>query len=254
MKKLFFIILAVVLLLLFVSSRNLDYKLAISSLIEKNQLQQPGELKFKVYLLSLVPMAEATIGVPKEEDFKGKQVYHLTATAKNLDYLSKLFNAYAIFDSYMDRGSLNVLEYKQKIVITGKQDLYREAAYDQDKGTITVAGISRQIFPNTQDHLSLIDNIRRMDLDKVRKIEFGVNTNQKNYIFEGTVEPKDILIKGKTYRIYIVKSTIRRSDKNPYHKSKFDIVLLKNGSDNTPVLIKIFAGGFLNSAKLTEIK
>jgi hypothetical protein len=254
MKKLFFIILAVVLLLWFVSSRNLDYKSAISNLIEKDQLQQSGELKFRAYLLSLVPMAEATIGVPKEEDFKGKQVYHLTATVKNLDYLSKLFSAYAIFDSYMDRGNFNVLEYKQKIVVTGKQDLYREAVYDQEKGTITVAGISRQIFPNTQDHLTLIANIRRMDLDKAKNIEFSVNTNQKNYIFEGTVEPKDILIKGKAYRIYIVKSTIRRKDKNPYHKSKVDIVLLKNGSDNTPVLIKILAGGFLNSVKLTEIK
>lgn len=254
MKKLLFIVLAVVLFLWLVSSRNLDYKSVISNLIENGQLDKPGDLKFRAYLLTLVPIAEANIGLSKEEDFKGKQVYHLTAAAKNLEYLSKLFSAYAIFDSYMDRSNLSVLEYKQKIVITGKQDLYREAVYDQEKGTITVSGKSRQIFPNTQDHLSLIANIRRMDLDKAKNIEFNVNTNQKNYIFEATVEPKDILIKGKTYRIYIVKSTIRRKDKNPYHKSKVDIVLLKNGTDNTPVLIKILAGGFLNSAKLTEIK
>jgi hypothetical protein len=173
---------------------------------------------------------------------------------KNLDYLSRIFNGYAILDSYVDMEGMSVVEFRQKIVVTGKQDLYREATYDQAKGIMTIGGIERQIYPDTQDQLSLMANIRRMDLDKVKGVEFNVNTNQKNYLFKGTVEPKDIAIKGRSYRIYLVNSTISRKDKNPYHKSNVDMVLLKNQGDNTPLLIKVFAGGFLISAKLVEIK
>ena len=253
MKKLLLIILIIALFIGFISFQNLNYKAIISDLAKKNALHN-GELKYNAYLLSIIPVAEATIGVKKEEDRLGKKVYHLTATVKNMDYLAKIFNGYAILDSYVDLDKMNVLELKQKIVVTGKQDMYREASYDQENGVMTIAGVERQIFPDTQDQLSLIANIRGMDLDKVKDIEFNVNTNQKNYTFKGTVEPKDILIKGKSYRVYLVNSTIRRKDKNPYHKSSLDLVLLKNGDDNTPVLIKVFAGGFLISAKLVEIK
>jgi hypothetical protein len=253
MKKLLFIILIIILFIGFVSYQNFNYKAVISDLVEKDDLHG-GELKYNAYLLSVIPVAEASIGIEKEEEYKGRKVYHLTATVKNMDYLSKAFNGYAILDSYMDLEQMNVVAFKQKIVVTGKQDMYREATYDQEKGIMNIGGVQRQIFPNTQDQLSLVANIRRMDLDKTKDIEFAVNTNQKNYIFKGTVEPKDIMIKGKSYRVYLVRSTIRRKDKNPYHKSNIDIVLLKNGNDNTPVLIKVFAGGFLISAKLVEIK
>jgi hypothetical protein len=237
----------------FISYQNQNYRAIISDLTAKEGLRS-GELRYKAYLLSILPVAEANIGVKKEEEYKGKKVYHLTATVKNLDYLSRLFNGYAIMDTYVDLERMNVIEFKQKIVVTGRQDLYRQATYDQEKGIMTIGGVERQIFPDTQDNLSLIVNIRRMNLDIVKDIEFNINTNQKNYIFKGKVEPKDIKIRGKTYRIYLVNSTIRRKDKNPYHKSNIDLVLLKNGDDNTPVLIKVFAGGFLISAKLVEIK
>jgi hypothetical protein len=252
-KKLLIILSIIVLFIGFVSFQNLNYKAIVSDLVENNDLHS-GELKFSAYLLSVIPVADASIGVAKEEEFKGRKVYHLTATVKNKDYLAKAFNGYAILDSYVDLEPMNVVEFRQKIVVTGKQDLYRQAAYDQAKGIMTIDGIERQIFPNTQDQLSLIANIRKMDLDKTKNIEFNVNTNQKNYLFSASVKPKDIVIKGKSYRLYFVNSTIRRRDKNPYHKSNIDMVLLKNGSDNTPVLIKVFAGGFLISVKLVEIK
>ena len=253
MKNFIFIILALVLLVGFVSYSNLNYSKTVSYLVRNGQLGL-GELKYTAYLFSVIPVAEARIGLDKEEDYQERKAVHLTAEVKNLDYLSKIFNGYAIFNSYIDKEKLDVLEYKQKIVVTGKEDLYKEATYDQEKLVMTINKVERQIFPNTQDQLTLIANIRRMDLDKAKDIEFNVNTNQKNYIFKGTVTPKDVTIKGKAYRIYLVKSTIRRRDKNPYHKSSVDVVLLKNGSDNTPILIKVFASGFLISARLVEIK
>ncbi len=253
MRKLLIFIAIVAAICGLVILKNNNYNATISRLATKG-IPQGGELRYRAYLFALVPVAEAIFADKKEEDYKGGKVYHLTATAKNLQYVSALFSGYAILDSFVDTVNLNSIEFKEKIVVTGKQDVYKEVVYDQKQGTMVIKGVSRQIFEDTKDPLALVATLRQFDFDKNREFAFHINTNQKNYILKGTATPKDIVVNNQPFRLYFLKSQISRKDKNPYHKSRIDIVMLKNGTDNIPVQIKVFASGFLINAKLTEIK
>jgi hypothetical protein len=83
----------------------------------------------------------------------------------------------------------------------------------------------------------------------------NINTNQKNYILEGSAREEGLTLQGKSYNLVYAKSQIRRREKNnPYHRSRINIVLLKSDSENIPILIKVFASGFPITARLVEIK
>jgi hypothetical protein len=92
-----------------------------------------------------------------------------------------------------------------------------------------------------------------MDFDKVKEFEISLNTNQKNYVLKGAAQPQEICIDNKKYKIFILKSDIRRRDKNPYHQTKLTMTLCKE-KENIPILIKVFASGALINARLVEIK
>lgn len=252
MKKLFIFLVLLILFSLFVLWNNNSPKAIISRLIKNNELRI-GELNYRIYFLGLIPVGEAVFSIDKIEEYKGSEVYHLTAQAKNLPMFSKLCSASAVIDSYVDIYSLNPVLFKQELSISGKEDAYKEAIYDQKEGIISIAGVKRQILSNTQDPLSAILNIRKMDFDKISEFEMNINTNQKNYLLKGTVRPNNVKINNKIYKTFVLRTNISRRDKNPYHKSNITMVLLKD-KENIPILIKVFASGILINAKLTDIK
>lgn len=252
MKKWLVLFIVIVLCFAFVFYHNNNIKNIISGLSKKGDIE-PGELRYRIYLLGIIPIGEAVFGVEKSEQYQGEAVYHLSATAQSLNVFSKFFKGRAVLDSYIDIKQLTPLVFKEKIAISGKQDIDREITYDQKNGIMSIAGVKRQILPNTHDPLSATFNIRHLDLDKVKEIEMNINTNQKNYILKGTAEQKNILIHKQAYRIILAKAEIARRDKNPYHKSSISMVLLKE-KQNLPILIKVFASGVLINARLIEIR
>jgi len=252
MKRWLVLFIAIVSSLVFIAYNNSNIKNIISGLAKKGDIQS-GELRYRIYLLGIFPVCEATFGVEKTEEYQGQRIYHLNATAQSLKIFSKFFSGYAILDSYVDIKQLIPMVFKQKIVISGKQSIDREVSYDQKNGIMSIAGVKRQIFPNTHDLLSAIFNIRHLDFDKVKEIKMNINTNQKNYTLKGTAQQKDISIDKKIYKIIVAKARIKRTDKNPYHKSSITMVLLKE-KENIPILIKVFASGVLISARLLEIE
>lgn len=252
MKKILLIFFIIILFMVFFAWNNTHPGVIISRLIKKGDIRT-GELRYKVYLLGILPIGEAIFGVENIGEYKGLNVYHLNATGKTLRLYSKIFKGYAIFDSYVDTKNLNPILFKQRIEAPGNENPYKEVIYDQKNGTVTIEGVMRQIFPNTQDPLSAIFNLKHMDFNNVKEIQMNINTNQKNYVLDATVGPKDILIGKKIYRIAFLKAEIRRRDKNPYHKSSITMVLLRE-KENIPILIKVFASGFLINAKLVDIK
>ncbi len=252
MRKILPILFIIVLFLVFVLLRNNDSKNIISQLI-KNENIHKGKLRYRIYLLGVFPIGEAAFMPEQVEEYKGQRVYHLSATAQSLKIFSQLFSGYATLDSYVDMQQLNPIVFKQKLVIRGKNDIDREVTYDQKQGIMSIAGVRRQILPNTQDPISAIFNIRRMNFDQPQEFEISINTNQKNYILKGTALPKDISIHNKTYKTAFLRAQISRRDKNPYHKSSISMVLWRE-KENMPILIKVFASGFLINARLTEIK
>lgn len=252
MRKLLFPFIVIILVLVFVAYNNSNPKSIISGLAKKGDIQS-GELRYRIYLLGIFPVGEAIFGIEKIEEYQGQRVYHLNATAQSLKIFSKFFSGYAILDSYVDIKQLIPMIFRQKIVISGKQSIDREVIYDQKNGIMSIAGVKRQILPNTQDPLSAIFNIGHLDFGKVKEIEMNINTNQKNYVLKGTTEQKDISVHKKTYKIILAKAEIKRRDKNPYHKSSITMVLLKE-KGNIPILIKVFASGVLINARLIDIK
>ncbi len=252
MKKLLLIFFIIILFLIFVSCYNSSPRTIISHLI-KNGGIKTGQLRYKIYLLKIFPIGEAVFKAEEAEEYKGQKVYHLSAAAQSLRVFSKFFSGSALLDSYVNTEQLNPIAFNQKLIVTGKQDMYREVIYDQRNYIMSIAGVRRQIFPNTQDPLSAILNIKRMDFNKVKEFEMNINTNQKNYILKGIATQQGIIVNKKTYRIVLAKAEIERRDKNPYHKSNISMVLLEE-KENIPILIKVFASGMLINAKLIDIK
>jgi len=252
MKKILFILLIIILSLVFIMYNNSNPRSIIANLAKKGDIHS-GDLRYRVYFFGVLPFGDAVLGMQKLEDYKGEKVYHLRGEAQSLKFISKFFSSRAVIDSYVDEQKLCPILFKQKLAISGKPDAEKEVFYDQESGIMTLAGVKRQILPKTQDPLSAVFNIKRLDFDNVKDIEMNLNTNQKNYILTGNAERKNIWLNKKIYKITLLKVDIRRRDKNPYHKSSIDMVLLK-ADENIPILIKIFASGFLMNAKLIEIK
>lgn len=253
MKKILLIAIVIIILASIYSYHNNNNQASIISKLVKKAELKPGDLKYQVNLLGIIPMGDSVLALEELEEYNGKKVYHLTARAESAKILSKFFKANVILDSYVDTEKLNPLLFKQRIVIAGRQDIAKEAIYDQNASIMTIAGVKRQILPNTQDPLSAIFNLRRMDLDRVKEFELNINTNQKNYVLKGSVRPQQISINKKIYKTALLKATIKRRDKNPYHQSELTMVLLRE-KENIPILIRVFASGMLINAKLIDIE
>lgn len=248
----FFILIILFYIISLYNYNNNNPKVIISRLIKKGDIQSDN-LRYRIYLLGLLPIGEAVFCNKGVEEYQGHKVYRLNARAQSLRFFSKVFSGRAMLNSYVDIQELNPLLFRQKIIATGKKDINREVFYDQKQNIMSIAGVKRQILPNTQDPLSAIFNVRRMDFDKIKEFEMNINTNQKNYILRGVAEQKTLTINKKIYSIVMAKAEIKRRDKNPYHKSSINMVLLKE-EENIPILIKVFSGGILINAKLTDMK
>lgn len=252
MKKAFIVFLIIFLFLLIIFQINNNPKLIIANLLKNGDIES-NYLKYRVYLFGIIPAGEAEFFPDSIEEANGERVVHLSAIARNLKAYSPFFNSSAMLDSYVNTQTLSPNLFRMKLVVSGKQKQEREVIYDQKNGVMTILGVKRQIFNNTQDPLSAIFNIRKMNFDGIEKFEVNINTNQKNYILNAAIIPRDIFINGKKCKTLFLKSDIKRRDKNPYHKSNVDMVLLKEpGKDNLPVLIKVFASGFFVNAKLID--
>jgi hypothetical protein len=224
----------------------------VSALVKKGKIGS-GDLVYRIYFLGLIPVGEAVIKKDIAQDYNGQGVYHLSAIARSAKYFSRIFSATAEVDSYIDRQTLNPVFFLQKTMMSGKGESKKGISYDQVNNIMTIANTRRQILPNTQDPLSAVYNLRRMDFGKAREFKININTNQKNYVMAGTAAIREAKIKAETVRLTMLEAEIRRSDGNPHHKSRLSVVLLE-GKENIPVLIRVFASGAIISAKLIDIE
>ncbi len=253
MRKLLFTIIAVVILSsIFLFYYNNSPKIIFSSLARKTNAQAK-ELIYRVNLFGILPVADAILKVERLEEYNGQKVYHLSATANSLRWYRKMYNAYAILDSYVDINTHDPILFRQKVVITNERVINKEVYYDQKNGIMTLNNIRRQIPHHTQDPLSLLFNIMHMDFDRVEGLEMNINTNQKNYVIKGLKRSRDMSIDKKAYKLVFLNADIERREKSPYHQSKISIVFCRD-KENIPILIKVFASGAFLSAKLIEVR
>jgi hypothetical protein len=252
MKKILIVLIVIVLFFVFSAQNNNNPKSAISAVYKNLDNINRGALVYKVYLFGCLPVGKAVFPPPKKVQLEGKEVYLLSAQAESFGIFSKLFRAEASIESYCDILNANPFLFKQRFSISGKKETEKEVSYDQKKGIMTISGTQRQILPDTKEPLSLIYALRKMDFDKVKVLEFNINTNQKNYLFKGIAEEKNLSFRGKNLKMIFVKADIGRREKSPYHKSKISFVLLKE-RENLPVLIRVLASGMSITVKLEAV-
>lgn len=252
MKKALLIIFIVAMSLVFLGQYNNNPRVIIARVFKEGGLAA-GNLKYRIYFLGLIPIGEAELTAPEVKDYAGRKVYHLKGRADTLKFYSGFYQADAEVDSYVDIKTLNPFLFKQRLSVLGKGDIHKEASYDQENGIMTIAGVKRQIFPDTQDPLSAMFRIKQMNFAQVRDFQIGLNTNQKNYILKGSARSGVLKINKADRQVAFLEGLISRRDKNPYHKSSIRMVLLRE-EENIPVLIRVFASGALIYARLTDIK
>lgn len=251
MKKIFLVVFIWIFIAILVSNYKNTPSVIIADLFKKGPVAN-GQLRYRLYLFGFLPIGEAVLEAPQFEVYKKQKVYHLNAKAQSLDLFSAFFSGKAVLESYVDFYELNPIIFTQTIR-NGEQNFIKEAFYNQREKIITVDGVERQMLPDTQDPLSGILKMQKIDFDKVNSLEMNINTNQKNYILTGAVEQKEIVVNKTALKLVFIKAEVKRRDGNPYHKSKLDIVFLKD-KENILVLGKVFASGLLINARLVEIK
>lgn len=248
MKKLISALIILALFFIGIYLKNNSLSLILSG-IKGNTQDANQELVYRFYVFGVIPAGEAVFNNAAKEEYKGTEVLRLTARAWSLRGLSAFFKGQATIESLIDAHTFNPVLFRQEFTQNGSKRQFKEVLYDQKDRFMEIAGVKREILADTQDPLSAIFNIRRMDFEKTGSFEISINTNQKNYVLSGKSSLKEL--KGK--KLVKLTSTIKRRDKNPYHQSKLTMILVKD-SRNLPVLIKVFASGFLITAKLVEVK
>lgn len=252
MKKIVFFLLIVLAGCFFLAYQNNNPEHAMKALLKQGEIKT-NTLTYRAYLFGLLPVGEATYELKGNVILGGENVYHLSASASSLKLFSNFFKASAVLDSYVDPKILSPIMFKQVLKMSGKPDIEKEITYDQRAHVMTLAGVRRQILERTQDPLSAMFNLRSIDFDKAKEVVMSLNTNQENYTLKGEVTLKAMALDNSAYRLAILKGTIGRSDKNPYHKSSVTLTLLRD-KENIPLLVRFFASGFVVQARLIRTK
>jgi len=249
------LLLALVFLVLsFVVSDHNNSPKEIIRKVFKGSHTNPEILRYRIYAFSIVPMGEAVFHKVETQEFNGQSVYHISIDAKTFNIIALFFKAAVSLDSYVDRVTSDPILFKQKISIEGKPDQEKEVSYDQKQGFMTLSGVKRQIFPHTQDPLSLMFNLRKADFAMHKDFDVAINTNNKNYILKGAIVPMQFPLGSVIYNVYRGNADIRRREKdNPYHRSGITIWFVKE-RENIPILINVFASGILAKIRLVEAK
>lgn len=210
-----------------------------------------GNRLYQVNIFGVIPVGTLNFYSPDITLPNTNQYLDLTASARSLPWVSFFFIAKANLTSTINTQTLAPRQFKQIISLGTKKNTVKEVFYDQEKGIMTIGTEKRNIPEKTQDPLSLIYNLGKLDLASRIDFEYTINTNQKNYTFLAHVKPVSISVSGTTSQGYLVKADIRRKDKNnPYHRSKVDIFFLAYQHENIPLVINVFASGFFVNLKL----
>jgi len=234
-------------------SNNNPYAIIKYNHLEEELSASGNILVFRVNYQGLIPAGQAKLENKGEELYQDKKVCHLSVKIYPFDFCSKIFNAQAQADSYIDTAKLHTLKFKQCLILPNKPKDEKEVLYDQDKTFMQLKGVRRQILPDTQDPLSAIFYIRHQNLKIGKEFDVNINTNQKNYQFYARVIGREeYTLKARKIGVWVLEAIIRRRDKNPYHKTTMKLWLLDNPS-KIPILIKAMSGIGQVTARLTSV-
>jgi len=211
-------------------------------------------LVYRVDFQGLIPTGDATLENKGEELYLGRKVYHLSARADILNFYSRIYNAQAQVDSYIDAVKLYTLKFTQTLILPNKPKDEKVVLYDQEKNFMELKGVKRQILAGSQDPLSAIFYLQHQILEPGKVFDININTNQKNYQLYAKVIGRELYtLDSKKVGVWVLEATIRRRDKNPYHKTTMKLWLLDNPS-KVPIFIRTVTNIGIVTARLIDIK
>lgn len=229
------------------------------SVIKHNKLQdrivaENAVLVFTVDFQGIIPAGRGRVTNMGLEPYQNKKAYHLTARAYPLDIYKKFIHVQAAIDSYVDPDKLSTLKFKQSILLPNNTRQDKEILYDQAKNIMELSGVKRQIFPNTQDPLSVMFYIQHQKLELGKEFDLNINTNQKNYqFFIKVAGRREYTIGGKRIGVWLLDGIVRRRNKNVYHRTTMRLWVL-DGESKIPILIRTVSNAGLITARLTGIE
>ena len=248
MKKVFIAVIVFLVLAVCLSTYQNNPQTILANIGTVRLESQTKQLVYEVYFLGVFPVGRAVLRDEGLTKLEGSNFYHLSAQAGVESLILKIYPFSANIDSYLNPETFLPIVFRQNIQ-TKDKELKKEVRYNQINNVMEIGGEKRTIFPETYEPLSALRKLRRMDLDKTSNFDLNINTNQKNYAFTGDITKENIQTKSGSAGIYRLKGKIFRRDKNPYHQSRIEIVLLDDVV-KTPIFIKVFASGVLITVRL----
>ena len=198
-------------------------------------LDKGEKLTYAVRFLYIIPVGDATMEVKDVAGNEDNANYLITCEAKTAKWISLLFKAQALLNSYVTGENLYPVKFEQILKVAGKPDDIRRATYDRTANIMEAQGKgAKKVPPDVRDSISSIYYLRAQDLKEGAEIKQTVNNNQSNYIFNSKVTGKKKI--GKL-DCWVLAAKIRRENKSMYHS--MDVTLyLTDDAKKTPLRIK----------------
>lgn len=182
------------------------------SLIGQTKSAKPafvgGEwLRYKMSYSGFLRAGTAELEV-KEEEFKGKKVYHAIGKGWTTGMIKWFFKVDDHYESYFNKDSIYPLLFKRKIFEGGYQKHVNTTFKHQDKKALVQDFINRKdtliAFKNVQDMLSSFYYLRNLDVTELKpgdEIKLDMFLDAKTYNFRlRYVGDQDLRIRGGKVR------------------------------------------------------
>ncbi|MCX5715737.1 MAG: DUF3108 domain-containing protein [Candidatus Omnitrophica bacterium] len=198
-------------------------------------IEKGERLQYGVKFLYVLPVGNVSIGTEAAPGHQDNKAFLIKCTAKTASWISLLFKAEAVLNSYVTEDKMLPYKFEQILKIAGKPDDIRRATYDRGQNIMEAEGKGKKKVPaDVRDPISAMYYLRAQDLKEGAEIKQVVNSNQSNYIFDSRVTGKKKV--GK-FNCWIVDAKVRRENKSMYHS--MDVVFyISDDVRHLPVLIK----------------
>jgi len=190
-----------------------------------------------------ISVGKASLEVKELVKVNGRDAYHVVATARSNDFLSKFYKVEDIIHSYIDKKDLCSLKFT-KYQREGKYTAEEAVIYDQRKHKGYYESLSNgtkkefDIPDKVHDLLSVFYYFRTLDIEPNSKLTFDVNADEKNWkVVLNISEPQqlEILRRGVHEVFYVVP---KAPFKGVIAKRSKAWVYFSVDEDRVPVLIK----------------
>jgi len=198
-------------------------------------LKKGERLEYTASFLYVIPLGGVFTQINDVAGYGNKEAFLISCEAKTAKWISLLFKAEAVLNSYVAKGTLYPYKFEQQLKVAGKQDDIRRATYNRATNIMEAEGKGRKKVPaDVRDPISAIYYLRTQDLKDGAEIKQMVNSNQSTYIFNAKVNGKKKI--GK-HNCWVLDSKIRRENKSMYH-SMDAVIYISDDERRIPVLIQ----------------